>query len=66
MYLNVNIEHGDVILNRSNNSVFLLQKSVEIGKPLSHLLLGNLNKARNASSTGFFLQMLDSIFRSIY
>ena len=34
MYLNVNIEHGDVILNRSNNSVFLLQKSVEIGKPV--------------------------------
>ena len=27
-------EHEDIILNRSNNSVFLLQKSIEIGKPL--------------------------------
>ena len=25
--------HGDIILNRSNNSVFLWQKSIEIGKP---------------------------------
>ena len=26
--------HGDIILNRNNNSVFLLRKSIEIGKTL--------------------------------
>lgn len=26
--------HGDIILNSSNNSVFLLQKSIEIDKHL--------------------------------
>ena len=28
------MKHGDIILNRSNNSVFLLRKSIEIGKSL--------------------------------
>ena len=28
------LNHGDIILNVSNNSVFLLRKSTEIGKPL--------------------------------
>ena len=27
-------KHGDIILNKNNNSVFLLQKSIEIGKSL--------------------------------
>ena len=49
--------HGDIILNRSNNSVFLLQKSIEIG---------NLNEARKVSSPGFSLKMLDLVFQSIY
>ena len=31
---NIQCSHGDIILNWSNNSVFLLQKSIEIGKPL--------------------------------
>ena len=30
----VQLYHGDIIPNRSNNSVILLQKSIEIGKPL--------------------------------
>ena len=28
------LKHGDIIVNRSNNSVFLLQKFIEIGKSL--------------------------------
>ena len=27
-------KHGDIILNKSNNSVFLLQKSIKFGKSL--------------------------------
>ena len=53
-----NTYHGDIILNRSNYSVFLCAKI--------YWSLGNLNQTRNVLSPGFFLQMLDSIFRSIY
>ena len=28
------LKHGDIVLNMRNNSVFWLQKSIEIGKPL--------------------------------
>ena len=37
IYLHIYVytyKHGDMILNRSSNSVILLQKSIEIGKPL--------------------------------
>ena len=30
----LNSEHGDITLSRSNKSVFLVQNSTEIGKPL--------------------------------
>ena len=41
--ININIT---IILNRSNNSVFLLRKSFEAGSLWSHLRLSNLNEAR--------------------
>ena len=53
---------GDIILNRSNNSVFLRLNSASLS---SHLRLKSLNETRGASSSGLLLKILKSIFKSI-
>ena len=63
-------KHWVIILNRSINSVFIyfyisienLLKSLSLW---SHWRLGNWNETRNASSPGFFLKILSSVFESI-
>ena len=54
--------HGVVILNRSKIYIW---KSIEIDKSLISSALRNLNETRNASSPGFFLKILNSVFKSI-
>ena len=52
--------HRDIILNRSNNSVFLLRKSIEIGKSL--ISFAPREFEWDASSPGFFLKMVAQYF----
>ena len=62
-------KHGVIILNRSNNPVFLELKIIKdllkSASLWSHPRLRNLNETRNASSPGFFLKNLTSVFESI-
>ena len=58
--------YEDIILNRSNILCFYCKNLLKPESLSSHPRLGNLNETRNASSPGFFLKMLESIFRSIY
>ena len=51
-------KHGGIIINGKTS----LLKSASLW---SRPCLGNLSEARKASSPGFFLQILNSIFRSI-
>ena len=48
------------MLNRSNNPCLYTWKPIETGESFK-----NLNETRNASSPGFFLKILNSIFQSI-
>ena len=61
--LKVSKNHGVIILNRSNSSVFLYLKIY--WNLSSHRRLGHLNETRNALSPGFFLKILNSVFESI-
>ena len=55
-------KHGDIILNRNNNSVFLRLKIYRNWQACDFIrALGNLNEIRNASSPGFFLKISISI-----
>ena len=60
------VDHGNITVNTSNNSMFLFQKAIEIDKSLISTTPRNLNEARNASPPSFCIKMLDSIFRRIY
>ena len=61
------IDRGDIILNRSNNSVFLHVKIYWNWQAfdLIRACFENLNETQNTSSPGFFLTNLISIFQSI-
>ena len=43
----------------------MLENLLKLASLWSHPRLGNLNETRNASSPGFFLKILNSIFQSI-
>ena len=57
--------HLDIILNRSNNSVFLLQNLLKSASVWSRPGPMNLSETWNASSPGFFPNILNLIFQSI-
>ena len=60
------LKHEDIILNRSNNSVFLLQNSIKIGIPLTSFPPWEFEWSSKLLVIGFFLKMLDVMFRSLY
>ena len=58
--------HGVIILNRSNNFVLLIfENLLKLASLWSHPGHGNLNETWNASSPGFFLKILNSVFENI-
>ena len=59
-------KHEDIIINVSNNSVFLLRKSIEIHKSLISSAPREFEWSPKRFVPVFFLRMLDSIFRNIY
>ena len=55
-------DHVDLTLNRSNNSVFLLPKPIEIGKSLISSAPREFEWNWNASTPGVSLRIIDSMF----
>ena len=65
-YFWVILNHGVRILNRRYKlCVSIVKTLLKSGSLWSHPRLGNLNETRNASSPGFFLKILNSVFKSI-
>ena len=55
-------ERGDLILNRRNEFVFLLQKSTKIGKPLISTASREFKWSPKRLAPGFFLKILEQYF----